>query len=446
MEYPGAKFTKPLRRTLLVFFITTFFIATPIIVLYTTGYRFDWQNGILRETGSLSVDIEPKTAKVYLNNLALVETMPVRLKDISPNRYTLEVKAPGYYDWHKEIEIKNKQTTYIKEFILLKKSKPKLITEGQIKELAVSPDGRYLLYTLRENNHTKIFLLNIKSDTTSLLEDLPENGMGVSMVWSKKNNLAAIATPAKPPFSSLKLVQADGNTVIQEFGGKTGQPISKFAWSDSAEPTLFYSTKNDILAFSPAENQTRTVAKNNYLDWQIENNSLWTLSEGTTTSTITITKDTLGFKSEFATTVLDNDSSEWKILAAENDMVLLGNNTAGKMIIVRSDKQFTVAARDFFISPYNNWLVLWSPYELWTYSQGDVPYLLNRSSELLRGVVSMDEFNTLALAYGNKVSTLFPYYLTEQNILGESITALSPDTVGRVLYFGTDKGLWSLNY
>jgi len=71
MEYPGTKFTKPLRFWLLIFFILAFIIIAPSLILYTVGYRYDWQHGIAKQTGALSVDISPKTGEVYLDNIKL---------------------------------------------------------------------------------------------------------------------------------------------------------------------------------------------------------------------------------------------------------------------------------------------------------------------------------------------------------------------------------------
>ena len=65
MEYPNTKFNHLVRLLLLIAFIAAFFIIAPIIIMYTAGYRYDWQNGLLKETGAISVDVEPKNATVY---------------------------------------------------------------------------------------------------------------------------------------------------------------------------------------------------------------------------------------------------------------------------------------------------------------------------------------------------------------------------------------------
>ena len=121
MEYPGTKLTKPFRIFLLFFFIFLFCVLSPVIIMYTAGYRYDWQNGLLKETGAISIDIEPNDAVMLLNGVKITAKMPVRLNNIAPGKYNLRISADGYYDWVKDLEVKNKQTTYIKEIFLLKK-------------------------------------------------------------------------------------------------------------------------------------------------------------------------------------------------------------------------------------------------------------------------------------------------------------------------------------
>jgi hypothetical protein len=117
MEYPGSVFTRGWRVALLVFFIAAFFVATPLTLLYSIGYHFDWRSGFLKQAGGLSIDeITPKSdVRVYLNDVKLSGGLPIRLKNITPRTYLLRLTAPGYYDWEKQVEVRNKETYYVKQ-------------------------------------------------------------------------------------------------------------------------------------------------------------------------------------------------------------------------------------------------------------------------------------------------------------------------------------------
>ncbi len=453
MEYSGAIFTRPLRRAVLILFIAAFLIAAPLVVLYTIGYRYDFKNGLLRETGSLSVDVEPSAARVFLDNLALPDTLPIRLKDITPHKYTLKISAPGYYDWQKEIEIKNKQTTYIKDIILLKKSQPQIIARGEVTAASVSPDGRYLLYAAKRGNRLSIFLRDTAAGETAAVADFA-GAEPVRIVWAPKNNSAIIATPEKPPYKKIITV-ATGNhlTKTRDLTQNAGEPVNAFEWKNSTEAELYYSTAGMIASFAPLTGQKRAITKNIYLGWSVEQEGLWTLSAAaSTTASLTLTKNTLGFSETYADVRLPAESptladpTQWRLLAADNGTALLGNKTAGKMLIVRSDKQFTVAADNFLLSPYSHWWILTSPSELWTYSDSAEPYLLNRSGESLRGIAPLDQYNTLALYSDKTMSIIYPYYLVQNNIVNRGVANVSADATRRILYFSDQAGLWSLTY
>ena len=148
MEYPGSIITRKIRLATLILFIAAFFLITPTVILYSAGYRFDFRNGLLLETGSLRMDLFPEIARVYLDVLKIYQALPLRLNNITPHKYNLKITAPGYYDWEKQIEINRNRTTYIKEFILLRKDKAKLIYADDAEILSLSPSGRYLAYTV----------------------------------------------------------------------------------------------------------------------------------------------------------------------------------------------------------------------------------------------------------------------------------------------------------
>jgi len=90
--------------------------------------------------------------------------------------------------------------------------------------------------------------------------------------------------------------------------------------------------------------------------------------------------------------------------------------------------------------------LIWTPSELWTYSEGSDPYLLNRSAEKLEYVVPLDKNNTLALAHEGKTTALFPYYLIEHSLIDGKITSLAADPDSRTIFYSNGEGLWKLGY
>lgn len=455
MEYPGTKFIRPIRVAVLIFFIAAFFIISPILIMYTAGYRYDWQNGLLKETGAISIDIEPKNATVYLNGIKLQDKMPIRLNNIAPAKYNLRIAAAGYFDWLKEIEVKNKQTNYIKEITLIKKNKPQILLSEKVKTMSLSSDGRFIIYHRQKNNGGEIWLWDNNNKKSTILFRL--NGAEpITINWSEKNNYAIVADTVSPHRRLVVINAANPSKQIDL--AKNNPAIRKFQWENSAEPQLYYSTEQNIFLYSPVTAKHQLVVKNKYLDWRMENGQLWAMQTDSTTKKYQIIKDALGFNSFF--NALDasdinlatgqTEKENWQMLEARQGVVLLKNDKKPEMILLTDTSQHRLAAEKFLISPYNNWWLLWSPWEIWTYSAGEEPYLLNRSGEHLQEVAPLDKYNTLALGWAGKTTVSFPYYLVNHDLLDEKIQDLAVDAENKILYFINQNesraGIWKLNY
>ncbi len=453
MEYPGTKFTHPIRLSMLILFIASFFIISPIIIMYTAGYRYDWRNGLLKEIGAISVDVEPKNSILYLNGIKLEYKMPIRLNSIAPAKYSLRITAPGYFDWLKEIEVKNKQTNYIKEISLIQKNKPEILINEKINSFTVSYDGRFIIYSTQKNKQTEIWLWDNNGRQTTRLTGL--NGLqSPTVLWSENNNYALI-TDSAFPYSHLTIINAE-NPSKQTDIAKNNPPIKKFEWGNSTEPQLYYSTAENIFLYSPVTAKSQVITKNNYLDWYMDNGQLWTMQIESSTKQYKITKDTLGFNyifnhfdsSDINPATGQTEEKKLHLIAARQNTVLLKNDKDQQITLLTNSNKYMVPAEKFLISKYNNWWLMWSRREIWTYSEDEEPYLLNRSGEYLQDAVPMDKYNTLALVWADKTTVLFPYYLTGNELLNEPISNPITDTENKILYFiNNDKdGIWKLNY
>lgn len=443
-----------MRRLLLLFFLIVFLIISPAVIMYTAGYRYDWQNGLLKKIGAISIDVTPKNATVYINGQKIKDTMPIRLNNITPNKYSLRLAAPGYYDWLKEITVKNKQTIYIKEINLLKKTRPELIVPGHLDELSLSADGNFLIYAAIKDQMKEIILRDMRREKNFLLFPVPKTHE-LKTIWAANNNFAAVMN-GNAPYINLTIVNADNPETFWNINAEIKTPIEKMEWRKTSDPEFCYSTKLNIISAKPLTRQQSVVAKNTFMDWYMDDGQLWTIESSTSTNQLKITKDTLGFGSVFA--LLDNTNegarselNPWTILAVNDDVVLLKKDEKeSEMMLVTPDQKFNVSGEKFTISKYNNWWLIWTPWELWTYSKGEKPFLLSRSGEQLREVIPLDEYNTLGLVWAKRVTALFPYYFVTHELVDTQIISVVADSVKRVIYFtglieGVE-GLWILKY
>lgn len=451
MEFPGSKLSKPIRRTIFVVFFVLFFLISPAIIMYTSGYRYDWRRGLLRETGAVNIDIEPKTAEVFLNNVKIKSKMPVRLSDLIPGKYNIRVTAPGYYEWQKDVDVKSKQTVYVKEITMLQKKEPELFLQGEIITAKISFDDTYLAYLEKKNNLLEVQIKNIVQNTEPVtVYRLPASKEGYTISWAPTGNYILLNELA-PPYETMVIIDANHPEKQTDLIKKLKFAVDKFQWKDSGEPELYFSTKLRIMSVLPSTEQNFILTKNTFIDWFVENGQLWAIEQNTSTKKISVTKDAIGFKSTFIPeTVLSESEQNLQFLSAKNDHVLLKKTDKSEVVFFIKDKKYTFNGEKFSISKYNDWWIIWTPWEIWTYSRGEEPNLLNRSGQQLDEVIPLDKYNTLALVWADKTTALYPYYLVTHDIINTQAISTSADTKSKIIYFIADidekKGVWKLSY
>lgn len=450
MEYPGSMLKKPIRKALVIIFITAFCVLAPAIIMYTSGYRYDWKKGILKETGAINIDIEPKIASVVINNIPIKSKIPIRLNERIPGKYQLFISAPGYFDWNKEIEVKNKQTVYIKEISLLQKNQPTLLIEGNYSDISISPDSNFLAY-IKNNEKIQdinIYNLNIKEEINLTEFDINTE---YKISWAFNNNYLAISEKI-PPYNNLLIYNADNPSKEHDLMALTRYPIDKYQWKESIQPEIYYSTNLRLISFIPTTEQRYILAKNNWLDWFMENGQLWTLQLNSSTSQISLVRDTLGFSEIFAPeNSFESTEQDTQIIGAINNYAILKKRDKSEMILLSKNNKFNIAGEKFIISPYDNWLIIWTPWEIWTFAKNDAePNLLTRSGEGLNQIATLDKFNTLALIWSDKTTALFPYYLVTHDLINAKIESIAVNTKKHIIYFSAEidgkKGIWQLSY
>jgi hypothetical protein len=113
-------------------------MAAPGVVLYSQGYRFDFEQRTITQTGAFYCKVLPGNANVYINDKYAKKTSmftnSALLENLLPRKYKIEIRKDGYHSWQKNLEIKERQVAEAKHIILFPKE---LLVEEVPKEEAI---------------------------------------------------------------------------------------------------------------------------------------------------------------------------------------------------------------------------------------------------------------------------------------------------------------------
>lgn len=112
------------RRFLFLSLTSLFLILAPLIVLYAKGIKFDFEKKRFVVTGALYFKTFPKAAEIFINGKKTKITDPLlgtaQIKNLLPRTYFVEIKKEGYFEWKKEMKVKEGEVTLAKVILFPK--------------------------------------------------------------------------------------------------------------------------------------------------------------------------------------------------------------------------------------------------------------------------------------------------------------------------------------
>ena len=159
------KMTKKTRLIILLICVILFLIITPYIVLYSLGYRIDFAKRRIIATGGIYVRVLPQGTDIIIDSKIQNKTglfsNSIFVQDLLPRQHNILIKKEGYYDYQKNLPVKEKEVTKLENVILFKQ---KILFETlndrkQFTLLQQVPPEKFII----KNNDTISIMLDSKS-------------------------------------------------------------------------------------------------------------------------------------------------------------------------------------------------------------------------------------------------------------------------------------------
>lgn len=280
--------TRRTRTILFIFIVLLFFLIAPLIILYSQGYRFDFENKKFFQTGAFSFKVWPQGAWVSVDGkLTKKATFPfgaIYIANLSPKKYTVEIKKEGYFPWEKTLEIKEELVTENKNIFLVPENVQFTFLEKDVGRLFLSPDGKEAILKKDKTAGWILFLLDMERNVlTSLFEekDFSEKDERVNfkgIKWSLDSKKILVETLEGEYF----IVEIDGKPVLLSLF-KAGSNVNNISFSPNNSQRIFFGrgpeTKNNLFSLDYQSKEISGPILNKFLSFELLNNNLFWLDD-----------------------------------------------------------------------------------------------------------------------------------------------------------------------
>lgn len=104
-----------------------FLIAGAWLLVYSFGYRVDWEALQISQTGGLYLKTSPKITDVFLdgentNKKSGLLSTGIFIQNLFPRTYQLKISKEGYFDWSKKVKIESSLVNNFSHVVLLPQS------------------------------------------------------------------------------------------------------------------------------------------------------------------------------------------------------------------------------------------------------------------------------------------------------------------------------------
>lgn len=249
---------KKTRLIILLFCVVCFFAIAPILVAYSMGYRFDFENRKIVATGGIYVRTFPTAEQITVDSNIFEKpgffANSIFVQSLLPKSHTVFIKKTGYYDYSKILEVQENQVTKLENVLLIKNNISFSSIADNVDYFSVAPNNQSIITGASGTKSTTFNYFSLNNPTgESKTFSVPQIG-NANIKWSDNSSTALIS------------LQNSANTFYYLYDSAPTKPLAI---------RLSYLDKNsELIAFSPQDPKTVFYIKNNTLYSASGNNSL----------------------------------------------------------------------------------------------------------------------------------------------------------------------------
>ncbi|MEA3452967.1 MAG: hypothetical protein U9Q96_01350 [Patescibacteria group bacterium] len=213
--------TKKFKKRLFFGLCLLFLITSPSVIFYCLGYRVDFENMKIVQTGGFFFKISPPGVTVNLDHTLRKKTNfffdSAFINGLVPKNYEVTIKKTDYHPWVKTLKVEEQQVTEAKNIILFPQNPKFSLIDKNIKKFFPSPDGKEIILKIEDKTGWILNAFNIETQKQAklvseqelllLIDDIKNNEISLlNLIWSNdsKRIILEISTNGQKQYLVLK--------------------------------------------------------------------------------------------------------------------------------------------------------------------------------------------------------------------------------------------------
>jgi hypothetical protein len=273
------------RKTFFWTAVILFLVAAPILILNASGFRYDFQEKSLIQTGTLILKTQSAGARVWINREAQEERTPAEIERLLPQRYSVRIEADDFHPWQKEVEVRQAEIT-LKNILLIPTQIPLTpVFSTPVRIFALAPDSRHLAYARRGEDSESVWLLNLDENREAPLFRLEAGASEESpysidrLLWSAGGrHLAVSASSPGEDRKKYLLTEAEPGAFPFEIVLPGRENSDEWRWSED-EKSFFFMHQRSLYRADPTKRMIEQVVAEKITGYTTVGEALYFVTE-----------------------------------------------------------------------------------------------------------------------------------------------------------------------
>lgn len=188
--------SKRIRLIILLCCAALFLAVTPYIILYSLGYRVDFENEKITSTGGIYVRTFPSGADVMVDSkiegTTGIFSNSVFVQNLLPKPHNVLITKKGYYDYEKTVPVKENQVIKLENINLFKQNISFKVVESGVQYFSVAPDHNTLLAANIIKDKINFEIIDLPTTQRNTFALAAKSGVIVDLQWSRDSNMAIL--------------------------------------------------------------------------------------------------------------------------------------------------------------------------------------------------------------------------------------------------------------